>query len=204
MITNQAEASISQTLISGNSALGGNGGSGGGGWKDVTWIPGGDGGSAIGGGLEFSGSSLSLIDSSIVQNQAIGGTGANGSLEDTGILFMTTPPTYPYLPVVGQGGSAWGGGLAAGTQCELVSDTVSGNSASGGQGGSGTYTYGVWNDGNFEGYVTIPLVESPGSATGGLSGSAAMDNTIVALNTQGTGSGARPATSPARFPAHTT
>ncbi len=190
-ITNQAQAWISQTLIAANSALGGYGGSGGGSYKGVTLVFGGDGGSASGGGLDFDGASLSLTDSSVVQNQAIGGAGGSGVLDDSGSFTHTTPPPYPYIPFVGNGGSGSGGGLAVSGPSELVSDTVSGNSASGSPGGSGTYTYGVWYQGNLQGYITVPVVGSTGQGTGGgLSGTATMDNTIVALNTQGTGSDA--------------
>ena len=195
MITNQAQAWISQTLIAANSALAGYGGSSpGGSYKGVTLALGSDGGSASGGGLYFDGASLSLTDSSIVQNQAIGGTGGNGVLEDSGSFTFTTPPPVPVIQFVGNGGSGSGGGLALdGGQSELVSDTVSGNSASGGPGGSGTYTYGVWYDYQLQGYITVPVFGSAGGRTGGgLSGTATLDNTIVALDTQGTGSG-RPA-----------
>ena len=107
-------------------------------------------------------------------------------------LPLTTPPPVPYIQFVGNGGSGSGGGLALdGGQSELVSDTVSGNSASGGPGGSGTYTYGVWYDYQLQGYITVPVFGSAGGGTGGgLSGTATLDNTIVALDTQGTGSGA--------------
>ena len=186
MITNQAQAWISQTLIAANSALAGYGGtSPGGSYKGVTLAPGSDGGSASGGGLDFDGASLSLTDSSVVQNQAIGGAGGSGVLDDSGSFTHTTPPPYPYIPFVGNGGSGSGGGLAVSGPSELVSDTVSGNSASGSPGGSGTYTYGVWYQGNLQGYITVPVVGSTGQGTGGgLSGTATLDNTIVALNTQ--------------------
>jgi Dockerin type I domain len=192
-ITNQAQAWISQTLIAVNSALAGYGGSSpGGSYKGVTLAPGGDGGSASGGGLDFDGASLSLTDSSIVYNLVIGGTGGNGVLKDTGSFFFTTPPPTPYLPFVGNGGSGSGGGLALdGGQSELVNDTVSGNSAIGGPGGSGTYIYGLWYEEYLQGYITVPVVGSNGEGTGGgLSGTTTLNNTIVALNTQGPGSGA--------------
>ena len=165
MITNQAQTWISQTLIAANSALAGYGGSSpGGSYKGVTLALGSDGGSASGGGLYFDGASLSLTDSSIVQNQAIGGTGGNGVLEDSGSFTATTPPPVPLIQFVGNGGSGSGGGLALdGGQSELVSDTVSGNSASGGPGGSGTYTYGVWYDHQYlQEYITVPVFGSAG------------------------------------------
>jgi hypothetical protein len=72
-----------------------------------------------------------------------------------------------------------------------VNDTVYGNSISGGPGGSGDYVYGEWNDFRFQGYVTVPYVGTNGVGTGGgLSGTATLNNTIVALDTQGTGRGA--------------
>ena len=102
----------------------------------------------------------------------------------------TPPSPYPPAFIVGNGGSGSGGGLALGGQSELVNDTVSSNFVTGGPGGSGNYVYGVWSpDGSFQGYVTVPVVGFNGEGTGGgLSGTATLDNTIVALNTQGTGS----------------
>ena len=82
MITNQAQAWISQTLIAANSALAGYG-------APARWRVQGrrlSHSAAMAGRPAEVGSismvaSLSLTDSSIVQNQAIGGTGGNGVLE---------------------------------------------------------------------------------------------------------------------------
>ena len=172
---------------------GGNGANGiGGEYKGGVMGIGGNGGSASGGGLYLQGTSLTLLDSTIVQNQATGGLGGNGVLGtydtwDPNFL----PPPDPYLTFVGNGGSGSGGGLDAdGASAQLVNDTLYGNTASGSPGGSGTYFYWARDDQGQHYYIDVTVVGNTGSGTGGgltsRSGAVTLANTIIALDTGGT------------------
>ena len=79
-----------------------------------------------------------------------------------------------------------------GAQSQLVNDTFYGNSASGGPGGSGTYTYwGLRRQGQPY-FIDVPFVGTTGSGTGGglSSYGTRLANTIVAQDANGTGGGA--------------
>ena len=143
-------------------------------------------------GSIFDGASLSLVDSSVVQNQAIGGAGGDGVLGayDTWDRILLLLPIR-ILTFVGNGGSGSGGGLAAeGGQSRLVNNTFYGNSASGSPGGSGTYTYWALDDQGNPYFIDVSVVGTTGSGTGGglssSSGTVALANTIIAQNTGGT------------------
>jgi len=118
------------------SAVGTRGGSGG---------PGGAGGAGSGGGIYVSGGSLTLVQSTLAGNQALGGAGGVGGIGGTGGLGSAT--TFFGIPTVkqgghggtgGTGGIGYGGGIqAAGGTIMLYADTLNANIAQGGKGGAG-------------------------------------------------------------------
>ena len=170
-----ATASISRVTIAGNSAAG----AGGGLWYEPWGWEVGEGGESDGGGLFFAGSSLSVVNCTLSGNTASGGDGGGYGL-----------PLYP--PVTdGLGGTSFGGGIGLSGSGTFANDTIVGNSASGGLGG-----------GHFE-YVFDPItgewskVWSPdyqattyGGGLGVQAGTAALYNSIVALNSTDVGLGA--------------
>ncbi len=79
---------------------------------------GGDGGNALGGGVYFRGSTLTVTDSLLHSNQAFGGNGASGAtpperLDANGNVFNPGEVgDGEHGGTGGNGGSAFGGGLA--------------------------------------------------------------------------------------------
>jgi hypothetical protein len=118
--------------------------------------PGGDGGPAgaaadgAGGGIMVAGGSLTVFNTTLSENQAVGGQGGVGGRGGTGGFALGTKSSLSGfgLGVIGQpagdgasggqGGAGYGGGIdiTAGTVV-VTADTLSGNSAQGGQGGTG-------------------------------------------------------------------
>jgi len=129
-------------------ANGGNGGKG-----DTTNTPqgtsgrGGDGGNAAGGAIESYGS-LSLLDSSVVDAQAHGGTGGKGGDGNGGFPLVLAGAS-------GRGGDASGGAIYAhnGSSLRIANSTIAQGASIGGTGGVRS-AWGVDGDG--------------GNATGGL------------------------------------
>jgi hypothetical protein len=109
---------VQSSTIQNNQALGGAGAT----------FEGGDGGSALGGGLYISGGTAMLTGATVSSNTAQGGDGGIGGCgSNSGIEHGTRG---------GNGGSGLGGGLyLAGGTIDLHNLTVTGNSALGGAGG---------------------------------------------------------------------
>lgn len=139
-ILNGGTLTVSNCVFSGNEAVGGNGGNGGGadcpatglGYNvdSYTTAPS-DGGSAIGGAIYNSGT-LVLIGCTLLENAARGGTGGS---------YIRSAPAFLYLKEYlvngatggsGAGGAIYNAGTATCTEC-----TMTGNIASGGHGGHG-------------------------------------------------------------------
>jgi hypothetical protein len=178
-------ATLTNDTLSDNSAYGGRGGNGGDGFftlgvnqsGDATVGSGGRGGDASGGGLSVAGGTATLTNDTLVSNVARGGNGGDvGYLVNPITLARVAPASALYAKFPGDGGNASGGGVyvAAGT-ATLTNDTLTGNSAQGGNIGIGDGFYG-------------------GNGTGGgvsvLSGtSTTLANTLIAGNavTAGTG-----------------
>ena len=129
MLIDGAAVSLSNASVSKNNATGANGT----GYVTTanavkfTGTPGGYGGAAEGGGIYLASGDLILTLSSVVNNQALGGRGANG-------LYGKDPG------VGGYGGDGLGGGIYVGSgTVTLNTSTIDKNQAVGGQGGSGGF-----------------------------------------------------------------
>jgi hypothetical protein len=123
-IDNRGTLTLHGVTIQGNTAQG---------YDGVTvWgegVPGGDG---LGGGIYSSGA-MTMTGCSIVNNQAIGGRGGDGGFIQGGAPGEGGP--MPGAP----GGNGLGGGLyVAGGTVTLLDTAITGNSANGGGGGSGS------------------------------------------------------------------
>jgi hypothetical protein len=206
--------------IDNNSAVGGVGDTGTGGFHQPSGSPGGSGGSGQGGGLFVMASTLALDGATIAQDTAVGGTGGFGGTRFGGGVGG----------VGGNGGGGQGGGLFdSGASVTLNGTTIAQDTAVGGVGGVGGSPGGaggaggsgegggIFNEGDLTatnstladnsadngGGITsvrsLTTVNSTiayndvvnGGAGGGLeviAGTSLLDNTIVALNTAGTGS----------------
>jgi hypothetical protein len=118
------------------SAVGSRGGSGG---------SGGAGGAGIGGGIYVSGGSLTLDQTTLANNEALGGPGGIGGIGGTGgfgaavtTFGIPTPKQGGTGGVGGAGGAGNGGGIyAAGGTIAVYADTLNANVAQGGKGGTG-------------------------------------------------------------------
>ncbi|MGL5094127.1 MAG: hypothetical protein ACRDD1_00965, partial [Planctomycetia bacterium] len=118
-------ATIATSTFNLNLATGGNGGAGGagGGTTDIQSYGGsggfgGDGGFALGGGVAFEGFGLSLSQSTLAGNRAVGGAGGAGALggpENFGPRDVTTA-AVGFDGAGGSGGFAFGGGLVVGSE----------------------------------------------------------------------------------------
>jgi hypothetical protein len=132
----------SNDTLSSNSAQGGTGGTGGLGSALFTfWGLGGAGGQGSGGGLHVSQGTVTLSNDTLSGNSAQAGSGGAGTLP---LVFFPgfVLPKHGSGGNGGNGGGAQGGGLdVAGGTVNLSSDTLSGNSAQGGNGGDGGYTW---------------------------------------------------------------
>ena len=154
-ILNQGYLSLSNCVITGNSALGGAGGSS----SFTLTFRAGNPALGAGGGLHNSGT-LVLIDCSITANSAIGGQGGSATYGG---------PAGPPVDLSGTGGATGGGGgIANNGVLTLTNCTVSGNMTKGGGGGSfgrawhgcdglsmglgggNSYGGGIWNAGSIQ------------------------------------------------------
>jgi CSLREA domain-containing protein len=150
-------ATLTNDTLDANLAQGGAGGPGGEGGL------GGSGGTAAGGGLYVAGGTATLTNDTLDANRARGGAGGTGG------PGFGTPANPGILPGTGGlGGSASGGGLyMAGGTATLTNDTLNGNLAQGGVGGTGG---------------SGPVV-GPGFAGGGVGGTGAGGGVEVAGGT---------------------
>jgi CSLREA domain-containing protein len=127
-IYSQTSLTVSNCWITGNSALGGNGGVGGADDNNNQAGMGGTGGSGTGGGI-YSTGSLTLANCTISDNTAAGGVGGRG------------PDAVNYFfgdaGLGGAGGAGAGGGVANAGIINAVNCTLARNSANGGNGGAG-------------------------------------------------------------------
>jgi len=168
-----------------------------------------------GGGGIFTFGTLTVSNSTIANNSATGSYGSGGGIDDDAGTLTISNSTIANNSAVGAGGGifTWFG---SGTGSLTVTDsTIANNSATGGEGGGicnvlGTMTVtnstiannsatGGEGGGISSLYGTMTVTNSTiannsaSPAGGGLdvtAGTATLDNTIVALNTQGTGSSA--------------
>ncbi len=184
-----ATATITAATISGNSVAGGQGG------ELYVLGPqseaffGGDGGDGYGAGVSADGS-LVLVNDTIADNQALGGA---GGVSPYGPIIAGSPPPGNYFFITdqitdGNGGASFGGGIAGGP-VTIVNSSIVANSTSGGLGGGSGLLYYASVCCQLVGVYGVPDFLASASG-GGVSASATLDNTLVALNTQGTGSGA--------------
>jgi hypothetical protein len=134
-ITGAATVNMGNSTISGSSAQGGDGGSGGPAFEIYFISPGiaghGEmGGNGDGGGLFADGGTITLVNNTLSSNVAKGGQGGRGGdIPDT---------SGPDGGNGGDGGAGRGGGLAAaGANFLLVNNTFNQDSAQGGNGGAG-------------------------------------------------------------------
>jgi hypothetical protein len=148
--------SIQGSTISGNVAVGGAGGAGGY-----------NGGNAEGGGI-FNQGTLTLINSHITGNTATGGAGTVGF---NGAAYSVAVSGPLVAANGGQGGSAYGGGIANSGGTVIVENTaknisiISGNTVKGGAGAKGGATYNGANGTNF-----AVVAGSPANPTAGYNG----------------------------------
>jgi hypothetical protein len=124
---------INGSTITGNQAIGGQGGQGGtGGNAAGAGGKGGAGGAAQGGGIYAANAVIHLSRSTLMLNQAVGGTGGKGGIG--GLGYPVGGPAGPG----GNGGSAQGGGIfGQHTGLSLATSTLDQNQALGGAGGAG-------------------------------------------------------------------
>jgi hypothetical protein len=122
---------ITNSIITSNTAQGGNG------------TNGGNGVSAAGGGLYLLNGSATLSNDTFTGNQAIGGNGGNGTYGGNGVngdgSFPANGSNGGNGGNGGSGGNALGGGLfvLGSSSLTMSNNTLSGNSALGGNGGIG-------------------------------------------------------------------
>jgi hypothetical protein len=126
----------SEDTLSGNTAVGGTGGLGGGSSSGSgTCGAGGSGGTGSGGGVCMAGGTVTLSSDTLSSNTAQGGTGGGG-----GSIITGTGATMAAGGAGGSGGTGSGGGLCvAGGSVTLSKDTLSSNTAQGGDGGFGGF-----------------------------------------------------------------
>jgi len=172
-LCNVGAATIERSLFASNSAFGGSGGRGSDGayyYYSTEATPGGRGGSGDGGAV-WSGTTITLVNCTIVGNSAVGGSGGDGGSQ-------TGPwPGVRFGPPGGYAGDGTGGGCSG--PLIMTNCTVTSNSARGGHGGAGGGS---------------SLYAGPGRAggiaVGGLYGSCPLlINSIVAANSGTGGSG---------------
>ncbi|MFM6045290.1 MAG: Calx-beta domain-containing protein, partial [Dolichospermum sp.] len=159
-IYNSGNLGISDSKIENNQALGINGVNGAAGSNGYPSGgnpgPGGTGGSGssggdAGGGAIYNGGIITIINTAISNNQAIGGRGGNGGSGGSG-----SSPAFWGAPFIGgrggdggnggNGGDAWGGGLFNAGQATLTNITIGSHSVTAGTGGSaGSGGSGQWS-----------------------------------------------------------
>ncbi len=130
---------ITNSSVNGNSATGGIGGAGGGGRYAATGATGGNGGPVYGAGISMNdpGATLTIMNSTISQNGASGGTGGAGGNENVP-ANVPSPPAAAPGGNGGLGGTVEGGGALIDAGVVTVTDTTfESNAATGGAGGVG-------------------------------------------------------------------
>jgi hypothetical protein len=133
ILDNGATLTLTNVVLQNNKALGANGANGANGTsKHLTGHAGSPGHNALGGGLYAAGGSLTLVTSTLANNQAVGGTGGDGGAGGTNLGDGGNGGAGA------NGGSARGGGVVAtGANLTLTSSTLTMNTAQGGPGGKG-------------------------------------------------------------------
>ena len=149
-----------------------------------------------GAGIYNNGGQVTITASTLSNNTATSGGG--GVDNESGQVTITG------VTISNNSASGNGGGILNAATLTVVNTTIANNSA--GHGG-GIYNQGTLTSVNST--IAYNFISSGSNSGGGLdvgAGTAKLYNTIVALNTDGTGTGARPTTSPApcRRPARTT
>ena len=125
---------LSQVVLSGNQAVGGNGANGVAGIG--TAVNGAPGQAAEGGGLFLSAGAVDLSDSRVLGNTASAGTGGRGLIVHCATSGCATHTATPGIG--GAGGASAGGGLyVLAGHLGLLRSTVSSNNAAGATGGNG-------------------------------------------------------------------
>jgi hypothetical protein len=168
------------TTVQNNKALGGIGGVGGlrpGLNFQIIRLPGGKGGDAYGGGLYVNGGTATLTDVTLSSNAALGGQGGLGAswpaARGGGVVYAAG----------GIGGNGLGGGLATGGGTTiLLNDTVSQNTAMGGNRGGGSWNSSSGGNGSGGG-----LYAGGGAIT--LHGDRVTGNAALGSNGPGAGAG---------------
>jgi hypothetical protein len=170
----QGTIAVSLTGIFGGTGstltLGGFTGFSGGGGPGGDGGPGGAGGSGSGGGIYLAKGTVTLNNSTLADNQAIGGQGGTGGRggtggfgSATGIFGLPSGKTGGNGGIGGVGGLGHGGGIqVAGGKATLYAVTFNGNIARGGKGGAG----GTGGDGPLAALGTGTLTGT-GGTTGG-------------------------------------
>jgi hypothetical protein len=179
------QVTLSGVVVQDNMAIGADGAAGasgviGGTPQDLIGKPGQDGGAAAGGGIDNASGSLTLVDSIVRLNQALGGRGGKGA-DVTGAHGVSSPAPAGSNGqdaiggdggVGGHGGAAQGGGVfnATGASLAISGTTLTINLAVGGAGGAGGNALGGRGAGPFG---TVPLTDGFGGfARGGAGGTA--------------------------------
>src|SRR5262249_2739595 len=150
LLNSGGQVTLSSVVVANNRALGTNGlagadGIGGGVRVGPAGGNGGGGSEAQGGGIFNAAGSLSIINSTIASNRALGGDGGNGGDGGFAQVLASTPNANGLSAVGGKGGDggvggpARGGGVfnAPGASLILNTTTFSNNQAVGGKGGDG-------------------------------------------------------------------
>jgi hypothetical protein len=132
------------------------------------------GGGGLGGGLYVGGGQVTIINSTIAGNKAVGAEGGPGGPGSISGVFGTRVGTNG-----GAGGAGSGGGVyVAHGSVTIVNTTIAGNVITGGAGGAGG-----------DGGVFAGFGGPGGGATGGgldqAGGTVVLDNSVVALNNAG-------------------
>lgn len=125
---------------------------------------GGAGGDATGGAILVYGS-LSLLNSSVVDGEAYGGTGGAGGVG--GVYLSGSSYVFAASGVSGTGGAASGGAVfaAASASLRITNSTIAGSSGTGGTGGGGVTTGNNLSKGGTGGNASGGLIRVDAAAT---------------------------------------
>ncbi|HEY7310781.1 MAG TPA: choice-of-anchor Q domain-containing protein [Gemmataceae bacterium] len=139
LYANNSTVTLDGVTVASDRALGGTGGRGGAG--SFVGGAGGAGGDALGGGLYVAGGTVSLNNSTLSNDSAQGGSGGKGGKGGGVSGTNGSGHSNPHIGnggVGGAGGNASGGGLyVEGGTVSLSGDTLTGDTAQGGNGGNG-------------------------------------------------------------------
>ncbi len=185
-ICNWGQATIACSLFVSNSAVGGTGGGGKGGWVsgDIPYDggTGGDGGDGDGGGI-FNGGTISLVNCTLALNSGIGGGGGNGG--GAGIFWHYGVLIHGEGGVGGAGGDGFGGIGSSNAPCLCANCTVAYNIGAGGTNGLSSPYWCSVGSGDCPPPSFPPRLAAGGI---GLSGALAV-NSIFAFNKPSNGCG---------------